>query len=340
MVDNSRKCFIQATSCNKGAIGVFHVLGSEDELSIFVDARMSGDNGQTFFNCLKDGELKYGIFYAADLSELDEVISAKPRAGLRVVMCHGGRYITQAIKQYFVRSGFTEMALEDFDDGENDPNDAMTAMLAACLTQTQVARVIDWFADASKEGSRRVPPATLLTVQHLCLVGPPNAGKSSLLNRLCGFDRAFVHNEAGATRDVVGEYVEMAGQAVLVDDFPGFSLPATGMEPLWNRASTRLKHATCVAFVCDGSREWDDAAECAAEAVAAVLANNRTKEGRCDPPVLVVLNKADLPRRVTGRPWEKFFPSAVATPLCSLVGGDAETKFSKAFAALFDDQVL
>jgi GTP-binding protein len=52
-----------------------------------------------------------------------------------------------------------------------------------------------------EEGPRRV-----------ALLGRPNVGKSSLLNRLAGETRALVHNEAGTTRDPVDSLVEVGGE--------------------------------------------------------------------------------------------------------------------------------
>lgn len=53
------------------------------------------------------------------------------------------------------------------------------------------------------------------------LYGAPNAGKSTLLNALCGHDRALVHEDPGTTRDVVEAEVNIAGVACVVVDVAG-----------------------------------------------------------------------------------------------------------------------
>ncbi len=58
------------------------------------------------------------------------------------------------------------------------------------------------------------------------LAGPPNAGKSSLLNALLGADRAIVSATAGTTRDAIEDWAEIGGWPVRLVDTAG--LRATG----------------------------------------------------------------------------------------------------------------
>lgn len=70
-----------------------------------------------------------------------------------------------------------------------------------------------------------------LTVpRRIVLYGPPNAGKSSLLNRLSGFTRSIVHSSAGTTRDVVAQPTAFDGWPVAIFDTAGFRLSTGEIE--------------------------------------------------------------------------------------------------------------
>jgi tRNA modification GTPase len=64
----------------------------------------------------------------------------------------------------------------------------------------------------------------------VALVGPPNAGKSSLLNALLGHDRAIVSPLPGTTRDVVEGTIAVAGVPVRLLDTAGLDAPRDAIE--------------------------------------------------------------------------------------------------------------
>jgi len=84
----------------------------------------------------------------------------------------------------------------------------------------------------------------------VALVGPPNAGKSSLLNALAGRDAAIVSPEAGTTRDVVAVEIELGGYRVTVSDTAGLREDAAGIEALGvARAEALMRNADLVVEV-------------------------------------------------------------------------------------------
>jgi len=86
----------------------------------------------------------------------------------------------------------------------------------------------------------------------VAIVGRPNAGKSSLMNRLAGSDTAIVTEVAGTTRDVLRETVDMDGLAVLLVDTAGLRDDADRVEAEGiRRARQAIERADCVLWLTD-----------------------------------------------------------------------------------------
>src|SRR5690606_9710227 len=66
----------------------------------------------------------------------------------------------------------------------------------------------------------------------VAIMGPPNAGKSSLLNALAKRDIAIVSSEAGTTRDLVETILDIGGHKVIVTDTAGLRDSVTGIEAI------------------------------------------------------------------------------------------------------------
>src|SRR3546814_3417358 len=90
-------------------------------------------------------------------------------------------------------------------------------------------RISDWSSDVcSSDLARR--GQRLRDGLHVVIVGPPNVGKSSLLNALAGSDRAIVTELAGTTRDVVREVVRIDGIEITLVDTAGLRDSADPIE--------------------------------------------------------------------------------------------------------------
>src|SRR5207237_5736299 len=64
----------------------------------------------------------------------------------------------------------------------------------------------------------------------IVIYGATNAGKSSLLNRLLGYERVIVSEAHGTTRDTIEETVNLRGVAVRLLDTAGLRESASGIE--------------------------------------------------------------------------------------------------------------
>ncbi len=116
------------------------------------------------------------------------------------------------------------------------------------------------------------------------IAGRPNAGKSSLLNRLAGYEAAIVTDIPGTTRDVLRERIHIDGMPLHIADTAGLREDADVVEAEGiRRARNEMNRADRILYVIDATRSLDD------ESMRAELAGLPA-----EIPVSVVLNKIDL----------------------------------------------
>ncbi|NUS38207.1 MAG: tRNA uridine-5-carboxymethylaminomethyl(34) synthesis GTPase MnmE, partial [Lysobacter sp.] len=109
---------------------------------------------------------------------------------------------------------------------------------------------------------------------HAVLVGPPNAGKSSLLNALAGSERAIVTDIAGTTRDLLRETVRIDGLEMTLVDTAGLHAGGDVIEREgMRRAEAELARADLALVVLDARdpQAGRDAAQAAAARAARTL---------------------------------------------------------------------
>lgn len=123
------------------------------------------------------------------------------------------------------------------------------------------------------------------------ITGAPNAGKSSLLNALLGYERAMVSKTSGTTRDTLEARLEVDGFSVLFTDTAGISQQA--VSPLERegirRAGAAISSADAVVLVKDSSTK-ETRSDRLAESETGRLAMKGTR-------LIRVLSKADLPQK-------------------------------------------
>jgi tRNA modification GTPase len=116
------------------------------------------------------------------------------------------------------------------------------------------------------------------------ILGEPNAGKSSLLNRLVGRDRALVSAEPGTTRDYLEELILAGPHALRLVDTAGLNLTPSSLEKRGiDKTLEQAAEADIFLWVLDGTRTLP--------ALPATLASRLTPAN-----TIAVFNKADLPR--------------------------------------------
>jgi len=156
----------------------------------------------------------------------------------------------------------------------------------------------------------------------IAIIGPPNAGKSSLLNLLAQRDAAIVHETAGTTRDVIEVHLDLGGYPVIVADTAGLrdigdggdggdggdEVEAEGIR----RARGKAREADLRLAVFDG-QAWPE--------------TDSHTAGLVDADTLVVINKSDL-----GRPRPPLIVGGQPALAISALTGDGVDGFLAAMA--------
>ncbi|WP_300642803.1 ribosome biogenesis GTPase Der [Nocardioides sp.] len=133
----------------------------------------------------------------------------------------------------------------------------------------------DQSLDATPEGAPRVPV--------LAIVGRPNVGKSTLVNRIIGRREAVVEDVPGVTRDRVPYDATWNGRAFTVVDTGGWDPDAKGMaQRIAAQAEIAISLADAVLFVVDATVGITDADEAVVKILRAA-----------DKPVVLAANKVD-----------------------------------------------
>lgn len=233
----------------------------------------------------------------ADL--IDGASTAAVRAAARSMQGEFSQRI-RAMSQQIVELRTHVEATIDFSDEEIDflQDNALHQRLMKIQTQLNTV-----FA-AAQQG------AILREGLTVVIAGLPNAGKSSLLNRLTGTDTAIVTEIAGTTRDVLRTQIQIDGMPIHVIDTAGLRETHDVVERIGiDRARGEIQRADGVLLVVDDRRPL---AEQIAEIQPPLPANL---------PMIVVRNKIDLSAR---QPCVQQGPRGVEIAVSALSGAGME----------------
>ena len=182
----------------------------------------------------------------ADL--IDAQTAAQRRQALRQMEGTLGRWATALRDQLLAAQALAESAIDFADEG--DIADDILAQ-ARAVTREVLARIVAEVAQAPV--SERVRDGFVVA-----LTGPPNAGKSTLLNALARRDVALVSPIPGTTRDPIEVELDLAGYAVVLVDTAGLRDPNDELEQAGiARARSRAAAADLVLWLQDAASAPD-----------------------------------------------------------------------------------
>ena len=154
------------------------------------------------------------------------------------------------------------------------------------------------------------------------ILGAPNAGKSSLLNALAGFDRVIVTDIPGTTRDAVEQTVTLGRHLLRLLDTAGIRDTSDTVEHLGVERSLKAAQSCQLAFfVVDGSKPLTPEDEAAMDAALQA------------PEAIAILNKQDLPCVID--PCELPFSYVIPVSCAKQEGLDL---LEQALDMVFDDE--
>ncbi len=137
------------------------------------------------------------------------------------------------------------------------------------------------------------------------IVGKPNAGKSSLLNLLCGEDRAIVTDIPGTTRDIVTETVHLGEMLLRLSDTAGIRESEDTVEKIGiEKSKTAIESAGLILAVFDSSRPLDEDDK---TLINAILASGKANNTVC------LLNKSDIGSGEMELPFENILNISAKT---------------------------
>jgi tRNA modification GTPase len=245
------------------------------------------------------------------------------------VHCHGGRAAVDRIRTDLAQAGCRSLSWREWiARREADPiRAAAISLLADAQTERTAAILLDQYhgaweralaeirenlaadrptiAAAQIRSLLRLEPlaAHLVEPWRVVVVGPPNVGKSSLINALLGYQRTIVHDQPGTTRDAVSVQLAIDGWPVELVDTAGLRPSDDPLESAGiARALEASQSAHMLLAVFDATQPSSPRQ--------ATLKNLRTKR-------VVICNKCDLlaapPSKIESNLPDQRFPGMLAS---------------------------
>ncbi|SFV37598.1 tRNA uridine-5-carboxymethylaminomethyl(34) synthesis GTPase MnmE [Hyphomicrobium facile] len=225
-LDRAVVIWFKAPSTETGEdIAEFQIHGSRAVIAAILSAlgKIAGcrlaEPGEFARRAFENGKLDL-----AEVEGLADLIDAETDAQRRQALAQTAGSLSKIYESWRTRlieiAALTEAAIDFSDEGDVSASSFAEARKRAASLQKEVAAHLDdgHRGEILRDGFR------------VALLGPPNAGKSSLLNVLARREAAIVSAEAGTTRDVIEVRLDLAGLPVIVSDTAGIREAANDIE--------------------------------------------------------------------------------------------------------------
>ena len=160
----------------------------------------------------------------AEIEGLGDLIEAETEAQRRQALAQSAGTLSKVYESWRTQlieiAALIEAAIDFSDEGDVSSSSLAEARKRAEGLSAEIATHLDdrHRGEIVRDGFR------------VALLGPPNAGKSSLLNALAKRDAAIVSSEAGTTRDVIVVRLDLAGLPVVISDTAGIREAESAVE--------------------------------------------------------------------------------------------------------------
>ncbi|MBW8039079.1 MAG: GTP-binding protein [Planctomycetes bacterium] len=312
------------TGKGTGAISTIQLFGDTAEAVIKKIFKPAGKEQAT----LQPGKILLGTIVDTE-ETIDHVTIGCEGPDTFAINCHGNPLIVEMIMQLLRRQGVKLLTADQLlTKTMSEQKHINTIELEAKLIQPRVKtiqgtklianqihaglseKIAEWLENISVESIGQIkndagrilknsqPAKLIITGCKAVIAGPPNTGKSTLLNCLAGRQKAIVTDIKGTTRDWVSARCKIGPLSVELIDTAGMGQElAAASERVVEKASQQktaqiLEDADLVLLVLDISRPVEHIDDRLLEKIADKLALSKPK-GK----VLTVLNKSDLPAR-------------------------------------------
>ncbi len=248
---------------------------------------------------------------SADNQTIDQVTIGCEGQDTFAINCHGNPLIVERIMQLLQKQGIELLTAEQLICRTSDKTNTIALEAKLMLPKAKTiegTRIIlnqinsgltatakNWLKNPTSEiavEAKSIIEAGKITKFiifgcRIVLAGPPNTGKSTLLNRLCGNQKAIVTNIKGTTRDWVSAECRIGTLAVELIDTAGLdeNLKDDISKTAQQMAADIINQADLILLVLDSSDSTEQL-------------NTGLIESIADKKVLTVLNKSDLPCRL------------------------------------------